>query len=185
MAAAAVLRPVQILALSVAPFEFDTPYGRILRSWGDVEYEVEQATLAAMSPAELAAKAAAQEAARLKMAQEAEEARMAAYALDCKYRNTVKQGRTHTLKKVALPCKHLYWKLNADGSSSTTLLNHLTGAECWAWERKKGSVVLKPHTCSHLHPNEPEWLPQWNRDRTYKPSAADAGLAAWGAARRF
>lgn len=186
---AAILSPLDILASSVEPFYRKTPYGYTELSWGDVVYEEEMALLAAMTPAQVAAKAAEEEVARVKMALEAEAMRMAAYAQDCKYRNTVRQGRQYVQKKVALPCKNLYyddkapksqWKKDEKGKLRSPMRAGLTGSECWAWaytDPTTGARVVK-HTCSHLHPDEADWQPQWSHDRSYKPSAA------WGA-RRF
>jgi hypothetical protein len=183
-----------VLALAIQPFFVETPYGRIERLWGDVFYEEYLAVEAALTPAQLAARAAEEAAKKARWAVEAEAARMATYAQDCKYRNTVRQGRQYLLKKVALPCKNLYydekaprntWKKDENGKLRAPLRAALTGSECWAWEYKDpatGARVVK-HTCSHMHPGEDGWLPQWNRDRAFRLSAADVGLAAWGAQR--
>ena len=171
-----------VLALASQPFFQDTPYGRIERLWGDVWYEDHLALEAAMTPEQKATKAAAEEAVRLKWAEEAEAARRAEYAKFAKQLNTVREGRQYYLKKVGLPCKNLYYD-ESKGTANAPLRAALTGSQCWAWERMEGGVLVKPHTCSHLHPGEDGWLPQWNHDRSFRISAADVGLAAWGAQR--
>ena len=196
MAAAATLSPMDVLAHAAALFTYYDPiFGPVELSWGDVWYEEWKAAEALLTPAQVLARAEADAARRARMELEGESARMATYARDCKYRNTVRQGRQYTLKKVALPCKNLYydekapksqWKKDEHGKLRAPMRAGLTGSECWAWaytDPATGARVVK-HTCSHLHPDEAEWLPQWSRDRAYRPSAADAGLAAWGAARR-
>jgi len=189
-----ILRPQQVLALALAPFFHDTPFGRFERSWGDVWYEDWLAQEASMTEAQKAARAAAEEAQRAKRELEAEASRMASYAQDCKYRNTVRQGRQYTLKKVQLPCKNLFydekapksqWAKDESGKLRAPLRTALTGSQCWAWEYNDpttGKLVVK-HTCSHLHPGEEDWLAEWNHNRSYRLTAADTGLAAWGAQR--
>jgi hypothetical protein len=61
--------------------------------------------------------------------------------------------------KVMRPCKWMY--MNEDGK---TYSDHVTGAQCWAWEYtdpKTGKQEC-PHTCKHLHPNEFGWRDEWN-----------------------
>jgi hypothetical protein len=67
--------------------------------------------------------------------------------------------------KVMKPCKWLY--LNEDGK---TYSEHLTGAQCWAWEYvdPKTGKTQCPHTCKHLHPGEFGWRDEWEATETDK-----------------
>lgn len=61
--------------------------------------------------------------------------------------------------KIMRPCKWMY--MNEDGK---TYSQHITGAQCWAWEYvdPKTGKHETPHTCKHLHPNEFGWRDEWN-----------------------
>lgn len=71
-------------------------------------------------------------------------------------------------KKVFRPCKNLYFNKTPG-----------TLSECWSWEYKdpKTGIVRKPHSCSHLHPNEKGWCKEWVNDRSFVPAAGAAAAA--------
>lgn len=96
------------------------------------------------------------------------------------------------------------WRKNEQGQWCAPRRNHLTGSECWAWEytdpkrfkAEKARLMAKgvaekaaeaqakvfahvvKHTCDHLHPGEPGWLPQWDTNARYRPDRIAEGLAA-------
>jgi hypothetical protein len=141
-------------------------------SWGDIVYYELLDAEAAMSPAEKAARAAADAAIHRQFELDAEAAAMFQYAESQKIRNTVGKGKQrHTVKHQA-PCKWLYCDEKvAKVNGKAPIRNYLTGAQCWAYEYTdpRTGEKKKPHTCGHLHPDEPGWLEQWNKDRHYKP----------------
>lgn len=151
-------------------------------SWGDIVYYELLDAEAAMSPAEKAARAAQDAAATRERELEAEAAAMFQYAEFQKIRNTKTVGNGKAKQRVAVkhqaPCKWLYCDEKApkkDGKAP--IRNFLTGAQCWAYEYTdpRSNEKKKPHTCGHLHPDEPGWLEQWNKDRHYKPGAEGGG----------
>ena len=96
------------------------------------------------------------------------------------------------------------WRKTEQGQWCAPRRNHLTGSECWAWEytdpkrfkAEKARLMAKgakeaeaekaakvfahviKHTCDHLHPGEPGWLPQWDTNQRYRPDRIAEGLAA-------
>lgn len=154
-------------------------------TWGDLAAAVEEAALAALSPEERLAKeqreASARAAAELLASLAAEAARMAAYA-DQKGI----QGRCkHAKGKVMEPCLWLYcdeaapksqWYRNKKGELCAPKRNHVTGSQCWAWEYvdPKTKQRKTPRTCDHLHPGEPGWRKEWEKDRNFRPAGAAA-----------
>ena len=151
----------------------------------DAELAHRDASMTEAQKAEVLAQVAAQEA-EAELAREA--SRMFSYAEEQKYRNTKGKGKERHIDKVDEPCKWLYcnekapkslWTVNKKGERCAPLLNHLSGAECWAHEYHdpKSKKLLTPHTCKRLHPKEDGWRDEWNTNRCYKPSAADGFFA--------
>jgi hypothetical protein len=154
-------------------------------SWGGVVQAEEDAALAALSAEERRAKEAqqanARAAAELLASLAAEASKMANYA----DQKGIAARCKHAKGKVQEPCVWLYcdeaapksqWYRNKKGELCAPKRNGLTGSQCWAWEYvdPKTKQHKKPHTCDHLHPGEPGWLKEWNKDRTFRPSAAGA-----------
>ena len=143
--------------------------------WGDIVYYEELEREAAMTPAEKAAREAVHVAQQRAREVDGEAAAMFQYAEAQKIRNTKVVGKGSNKQRITVkhqaPCKWLYCDEAApkrDGKAP--IRNHLTGAQCWAFEYKdpRTGELKKPHTCGHLHPGEPGWLEQWNKDRHYK-----------------
>jgi hypothetical protein len=86
-------------------------------------------------------------------------------------RRTMSRGKA--LQKNTCPCDRLY---SCVGDKDTIGPNGRRGAqpttkhvtsECWTHQKFLAGAV--PVDCRWLHPGEPEWLPQWNTDRLWKP----------------
>jgi hypothetical protein len=138
---------------------------------------------------------------------------MEAYAQLKKLTASVGKGAARHIKKVPFPCKWLYcddkaprtqWRKNELGKWCAPRRNHLTGAECWAYEytdpkrfkaekerllarnfteaaaeaKAKAFAHTVKHTCDHLHPGEPGWMPQWDTNARFRPDRIGEGLAA-------
>ena len=78
-------------------------------------------------------------------------------------------------KLIDAPCKWLYAVPGMDG-----VFSNKPCAECWGHEYTdaKGNYHA-PHKCLYIHPNQPEWKPEWNvlpvkRDAWRAPKAAAA-----------
>lgn len=154
--------------------------------WGDLIVEEEAAAEAALSESARRSKRleeANRRAAEDALAQLAEEAaKMAAYADQKGIAGRCKNAKG----KVMEPCIWLYcdesapknqWCRSKEGKLCAPKRMALTGSQCWAWEYMdpKTKQLKKPHTCDHIHPGEPGWLKEWNKDRTFSPAAAPAG----------
>ena len=105
--------------------------------------------------------------------------RMYNYSQDQKNLNMRGKGRDRHVNKLDSPCKWLFcdetvpkkmWATNARGEKCAPVLNHLTGAQCWAHEYQdpKTKAWLKPHSCKYLHPNEDGWRDEWDENRCFK-----------------
>ena len=106
--------------------------------------------------------------------------RMFRYAESSKQLNSRGKGRDRHIDKMDEPCRWLYcdesvpkskWKMNAKGEYCAPVVNHLTGAHCWAHEYQDPKTKLwhKPHACKRLHPNEDGWRDEWDTDRIFRP----------------
>lgn len=157
-------------------------------SWGDIIFNEEKTALDALSAEERKAKedreANARAAEELLRSLAAEANRMAAYA----DQKGIASRCKHAKKKVLEPCLWLYcdekapksqWYRNKKGELCAPKRNHLTGSQCWAWEYvdPKSKERKTPHTCDHLHPGEPGWRKEWDKDRNFRPDAAAAPAA--------
>jgi len=154
-------------------------------TWGDlVEKDFAEAE-ALLSAAQRSSKANAIAAEDAERALTTEAARMFRYAEDQKLLNSRGKGKERAIGKVNEPCRWLYcdeaapknmWTKNAKGEACAPVRQALTGAACWAHEyvHPKSGLLVKPHTCKRLHPNEDGWQAVWNKDRTFKPSAPTA-----------
>lgn len=83
------------------------------------------------------------------------------------------------INKIQQPCKKLYSCEGGgkDGGVARPTTKHVS-SECWAHEytdAKTGKKVVK-HVCQWLHPGEAGWLPEWTKDRTFKPDLVAEGL---------
>ena len=120
--------------------------------------------------------------------------RMFSYAQTCAARNAVrvegaKGARKTTIKKIDQPCKWLYCdeaapkKPNAKGVMTAPIRESITGAQCWGHEfiNPRTSQWERPHKCSHQHPGEPGWRPEWASNRRFQ--VAEALAEAWNALR--
>ena len=166
-----------------------TAPGPVQATWGDlVEKDFALAEMR-MTEGQRLAKAKALQAEEAERALTTEANRMFRYAEDQKVANTKGKGNQRAIGKVDEPCRWLYcdetapkhlWTKNAKGESCAPVRQALTGAACWAHEyvHPKSGLLLKPHTCKRLHPNEDGWRPVWASDRTFKVSAADGFFMA-------
>ena len=166
-----------------------TAPGPVPATWGDIAEKDFSEAQARMSEAQREAKAAALATEMAERAVRAEAARMFSYAEDQKLRNSHGKGKQRAIGKVNEPCRWLYcdesapksmWTTNAKGDSCAPVRQALTGAACWAHEyiHPESGLLLKPHSCKRLHPNEDGWLAAWATDRTFKPTAADGFFSA-------
>jgi hypothetical protein len=154
-------------------------------TWGDIAEKDFAEAECRMTEAQRLLKAAALAAEMAERAATAASARMFNYAQEQKLANMRGKGTQRAIGKVNEPCRWLYcdekapdhmWTTNAKGERCAPVRQALTGAACWAHEyiHPKSGLLLKPHTCKRLHPNEDGWMVQWNTDRTFKPSAPTA-----------
>ena len=69
------------------------------------------------------------------------------------------------------PCKNLFYDEKQVRPGQRAPFVKYVASECWAHEYKDPKTGEKkaPHKCLYLHPGEVGWLPQWNRDRDFKP----------------
>ena len=86
-------------------------------------------------------------------------------------KRTMSRGKG--IQKITRPCDRLYSCVGCKPAIPTT--KHIT-SECWTQRDFLAGAV--PVGCRWLHPGEPGWLPQWNTDRLYKPSAPPQHLMA-------
>lgn len=91
------------------------------------------------------------------------------------------RGKIYRIRKISEPCKWLYldekapkcdWRRTRDGKMEPPYRRYLTGAECWAFEYHdpKTNILVKKHTCDHLHPGEEGWCSEWAKDSKWRPS---------------
>ena len=148
--------------------------------WGNLN----EADFAAMRAAETPEQRAAREAAEAKAERDreldGEASKMSNYAQHVGIVSTRKVQGQFVQRKVQKACKWLYlneaaprsqWRKNEKGEWCAPMVRHLTGSQCWAWEyvHPKTKQRCAPHKCDHLHPGEPGWRAEWNRDRTFNP----------------
>jgi len=129
---------------------------------------------------------------------EVEASRMHTYAQDQKVLNMRGKGKDRHLIKVDSPCKWLFadekapkskWAKNEQGKLCAPLVNHMTGAECWAhsYHDPKTKQLIEPHTCKYMHPDEKGWRAEWAKNRCFKAPqplqprvfSKSSGLDAW------
>ena len=161
-------------------------------TWGDEAEAYYAEAEALMTMAEKAERLRKETAEAAERGLTLEASRMFNYAESQKLLNTRGKGRERHIGKVDEPCKFLYcdekapksqWKTNDKGERCAPVRKALMGSECWAHEyhHPKTKVLMAPHTCKRLHPNEDGWRSEWNTDRTFRiapPSKADGFFAA-------
>ena len=78
------------------------------------------------------------------------------------------------------PCKNLFYNEKLVKPGQRAPLVPYVASECWAHEYTdpRDGKKKTPRTCQWLHPGEPGWLPQWNRDRNFKPQSGAAAAVA-------
>ena len=169
-----------LITKSLLPFTHE----KMLVSWGDsVFYETleEEATLTHFQKMERAAAALVEEAARALLVESRVQERYAEKMADIAHIGLKRNEKPKIVKK-PFACQWLYvdesvpeqqWRKNEKGVPCAPQRNHLTGAQCWAWERyDKATKTLKcPHTCPYIHPNEEGWHKEWDNNRNWKPPA--------------
>lgn len=154
--------------------------------WADLIEADERAALGALSAEERAARAKAEEVARARAEADREVDILAnkasQYAMDTGIRSRCKGA---VLKKDC-PCKQLYWdeSRKRHPTDKAPLVPYVASA-CWAWEYTNPKTGKKeaPRTCPFSHPGEPTWLPQWTKDRMFRPGQGAA--APGGTGNRF
>ena len=156
-------------------------------TWGDINERAFAEEESYLTYAQKAERLLKQEADAIERIIITEASRMFNYAESQKLLNSRGKGKERHIGKIDEPCKFLYcnekapksqWTKNAKGESCAPLLKALTHSECWAHEyhHPKTKVLMKPHTCKRLHPNEDGWREEWNKDRTFRiapPTKAD------------
>jgi hypothetical protein len=77
------------------------------------------------------------------------------------------------------PCKNLFYDEKQVRPGQRAPFVKYVASECWAYEYTDPKTGEKkaPHKCPYLHPGEVGWLPQWNRDRDFKPRPAGPAAA--------
>lgn len=159
--------------------------------WADLVEADIAAQRAAETPEQRAARLAADAKQEREWELDAEVSQMAGYAQMCAARNAVrvKGSREVTIRKVDRPCKWLYcdekvsksqWRKDENGKLCAPLRNYVTGSQCWGHEyvNPKTGRLEKPHKCAHLHPGEPGWRAEWEKNRAFSPQALSAASTA-------
>ena len=149
-------------------------------TWGDhVEHDFAEAEMHATT-AEKAQRRGMEEASAAEQNLSMKSSRMFNHAESQKQLNSVGKGKDRHIEKIDEPCKFLYcdehapkgeWRLNPKGVLCAPLRRALVaGSECWAHEyhHPKTKVLMKPHTCAHMHPNENGWRVEWNTNLFFK-----------------
>jgi hypothetical protein len=153
------------------------------QSWGDMVYAEMQQRLAAETPEQRQKRLNAEAAKALldSMAVQSYEMQVHAERMGIIGRQGVRRGEDS--RKIQRPCKWLYcddkapksqWHKDKDGKLCAPRRDHMTGAECWAWEYvdPKTKQHKKPHTCPYLHPGEPGWCKEWVSNSRFDPNAS-------------
>jgi hypothetical protein len=92
--------------------------------------------------------------------------------------------RGEEVKKKLIPCKWLYcdesvpksqWTKGTDGKLHCPEVEYITGSQCWYWEYTdpKDKKFKTPRICEHLHPNQPGWCKEWEKNRFFNPEATE------------
>ncbi len=154
---------------------FGIGFGDLLLFW-------EEEAFAALSPDEQKRVIAEKEAARVK-----EEAllpiKMESYRIAEKARSHEITAHCKGAKpKQMRPCKYLYSCVGdrkTGGARPTTL--HIT-TECWthSYTDPLTKKVISKHACWFLHPGEPGWCKEWEKNRNFVPAEVPPPAAARG-----
>jgi hypothetical protein len=84
------------------------------------------------------------------------------------------------------PCKNLFYDERQVRPGQRAPFVKYVASVCWAHEYTdpKTKERKTPHKCPYLHPGEVGWLPQWNRDRDFKPRPSGGAVGGAGPAPR-
>ena len=148
--------------------------------WADIADELEERAFSRLSPAErthrIEEKKLQQARDAAQSALEAATAEAARYAHDQGIRSRCKGATTMKDK----PCKNLYYDMARKGKDGRAPFVDYVVSECWAHEYTdpKTKKKLAPHVCAYSHPNEPTWLPEWTKNRSFRPGEVVNRFAA-------
>lgn len=158
-------------------------------TWGDIAYFDDLAKEASKTLQQRQKEANQRAAEELMRSLDAESFTMKTHAerMAIVSRQGVKRG--DAARKVQRPCKWLYcnehapksqWRRDKDGKLCAPRVEHMTGAQCWAWEYTdpKTKQVKRPHTCPYLHPGEEGWHKEWETNAYWDPADAAMGRFA-------